>query len=37
MEKETIKSYLVEIKDLMLDGKFIQAYERLKFVLTSIN
>ncbi len=37
MDKETIFSYLVEIKQLMFDGKFITAYNKLKFVLDNFD
>ena len=37
MDEETIKSYLQEIASYMREGKFIKAYERLRFVLTCLD
>ena len=36
MDKETIKGYLANIRSLMREGKFIQAYKELGFVLKNL-
>ena len=36
MDKETIKSYLNNISNLMYEGKFIAANSELQFVLKNI-
>ena len=36
MDKQTITSYLKEIHDLMLDGHFIAAHKKLRFVLDNL-
>lgn len=36
MDKQTITNYLKEIHDLMVDGKFISAHNRLRFVLDNL-
>ena len=36
MKKENIKSYLEEALEQMRNGKFIQAFERIKFVISCL-
>jgi len=36
MDKETIKYYLLDILDLMKQGKFIDAFNQLDFVIRNI-
>lgn len=36
MEKDTILGYIVEVKDLMEEGRFIQAFKIINFIIINI-
>ena len=37
MNKKTISSYIAEVKGLIMDGKMVQAYQRLDFLHAQVN
>ncbi len=36
MDKETIKNYLKSIKDMIYEGKIVQAHSELDFVIRNL-